>query len=94
MNLRAPSVASSPVRRLWAAPLCGMALWNSPRAAGRPRSVPTLMPPADSPKMVTLAGSPPKAEMLSRTHSRAATWSRMPLLPWPSMWRKPNAPSR
>ena len=31
----------------------------------------TLVPPADSPKMVTLLESPPKAEMLSRTHSSA-----------------------
>jgi hypothetical protein len=28
--------------------------------------------PADSPKMVTLRGSPPKAEMFVRTHRSAA----------------------
>jgi hypothetical protein len=35
-------------------------------------SVPTLIAPADSPKIVTLLGSPPKAAMFSYTHSRAA----------------------
>ena len=34
-----------------------------------------LMAPADWPKTVTRSGSPPKDEMLSRTHSRAAIWS-------------------
>ena len=43
---------------------------TGPAAAGVPSSVPTLMPPADSPKIVTLPGSPPKAAMLSRTHSQ------------------------
>src|SRR5438270_74523 len=45
-----------------------MALTNRPLAAGRPRRVPTLMAPADSPKAVTFPGSPPKPAMLSRTH--------------------------
>ena len=40
--------------------------------AGVASSVPTLMPPADSPKIVTFPGSPPNAAMLSRTHSSAA----------------------
>ena len=44
-----------------------------------------LIAPADSPKTVTLAGSPPKAAMLSRTHSRAATWSSRPRLAVPSL---------
>ena len=57
---------------------------TGPRPPAWPRSVPTLMPPADSPKIVTLPGSPPKPAMLSRTHSSAATWSRMPLLPEPA----------
>ena len=48
-----------------------------------PSSVPTLMPPADSPKIVTSSGLPPNASMLSRTHSSAATWSRIPALPEP-----------
>ena len=39
---------------------------------------PTLIAPADSPKIVTLPGSPPKASTLFRTHSRAAIWSRSP----------------
>ena len=69
VSLAAASRASTPLD----APLCGIARWNSPRAAGRPSSVPTLMPPADSPKIVTLSGSPPKVAMLSRTHVSAAT---------------------
>ena len=39
------------------------------------------MPPADSPKTVTLPGSPPKSAMWSRTQWRAATWSARPQLP-------------
>ncbi len=57
---------------LWAAPLWAMALANSPAAAGVPSRVPTLMAPADSPKMVTLSGSPPKWAMFSRTQCSAA----------------------
>ena len=108
---RAPSFAAkcsaiftvrSSVFAVLQAPLCGIAFWNSPRALGRPSSVPTLMPPADSPKMVTFSGSPPKAAMFSRTHSSAATWSSMPSLPVDGMRppvssrrrRKPSAPSR
>ena len=57
---------------LWLpAPDWGIARWKSPFALGVPMSVPTLMPPADSPKIVTLLGSPPNAAMLSRTHSSA-----------------------
>ena len=41
----------------------------------------TLLPPPDSPKIVTFAGSPPNFAMLSRTHSSAATMSSMPTLP-------------
>ena len=65
------------------APLCGIARRNKPRAAGAPSSAPTLWPPADSPATVTRAGSPPKAAMLSRTHSRAAIWSSRPKAPAP-----------
>ncbi len=36
--------------------------------------------PADSPATVTRSGSPPNAAMLSRTHSRAASWSSRPRL--------------
>lgn len=45
---------------------------KSPRAAGKNR-FPEDMAPTDSPKMVTLCGSPPKWRMLSRTHLRART---------------------
>jgi hypothetical protein len=37
-----------------------------------PREQLTL-PPSDSPKIVTLPGSPPNVLMLSRTHSKTAT---------------------
>ena len=42
------------------APLCTMARWNSPVAAGMDSSDSTLPPPADSPNTVTRSGSPPK----------------------------------
>ena len=44
---------------LWA-----IALRKSPRAAGSARSEPTLLAPADSPKIVTTSGLPPNAPML------------------------------
>ncbi len=47
----------------WAAPLCRMARRNSPSARGIASSMPMLIAPADSPKTVTLPGSPPKAAM-------------------------------
>ena len=62
-------------------PLMMMALWKSPFAAGIHIKVPTLPPPPDSPKMVTLCGSPPNLEMLSRIHSRPCTTSSIPTLP-------------
>ena len=62
-------------------PLCMMALWNSPFAAGMAHTTLTFPAPPDSPKMVTLCGSPPNAPMLSRTHLSAATTSSMPTLP-------------
>ena len=52
----------------------------SPSAAGTVSSVVTEFAPDDSPKSVTLPGSPPNARMLRRTHSSAATWSRRPRL--------------
>ena len=59
-------------------PLWMIARWNSPAAAGMPSRTLTLAPPPDSPKIVTLPGSPPKAAMLSRTHSSASTMSSAP----------------
>lgn len=53
-------------------------------------SMDALMPPADSPAMVTVCGSPPNTSMFSRTHLRAASWSKKPQLPWacssPVLW--------
>ena len=37
--------------------------------------------PADSPKIVSRAGSPPKCGALRRTHSKAIRWSSTPQLP-------------
>ena len=54
---------------------------NSPFAEGIASRVPTLRPPPDSPKIVTVLGSPPKRAMLSRTQVSAATMSSMPTLP-------------
>ncbi len=62
-------------------PLCTMARRKRPLAAGVPSSVATLNPPADSPKIVTLPGSPPKTAMLSRTQRKAASWSCRPQFP-------------
>ena len=56
MNSCAIAVARSRVAHHDDAPLCGIALWNRPRAAGMPSSVPTDPPPADSPNTVTFVG--------------------------------------
>ena len=63
------------------APLCMIALWNSPWAPGIASSALTFPPPPDWPKIVTLPGSPPKRPACSRTHSSAATRSSTPALP-------------
>ena len=51
---------------------------RGPRASGEAIRALTANEPADSPKIVTLPGSPPKAAMLSCTHRSAATWSSRP----------------
>ena len=38
----------------------------------------TLCPPADSPKIVTLLGSPPNKDIFDCTHSSAAIISKVP----------------
>ncbi|MBP1635330.1 MAG: hypothetical protein H6Q10_1904 [Acidobacteria bacterium] len=60
------------------APLSPIAFWTSPFASGEATSALTEKDPADSPKIVTFPGSPPKAAMLSCTQRRAATWSSRP----------------
>ena len=74
-------VRASGVRASTSAPLIAHALRNRPCADGMPSRQVTLLPPPDSPKIVTFAGSPPKPAMLSRTHSSAATMSSIPTLP-------------
>jgi hypothetical protein len=61
-----------------APPLSPIALAKRPRARGEAIWALTEMEPADSPKMVTLSGSPPKAAMFFWTQARAAVWSRRP----------------
>ena len=62
-------------------PLSAIALWKSPLATGEPLSMPTMAAPADSPKMVTLFGSPPKFAMLALTHRSVAMESASAWLP-------------
>ena len=83
-------------------PLTGIARWKRPRAGAKASSAQTLAAPADSPMMVTLPGSPPNAEMLSRIHFSASTWSSNPSFPVEGMrppvtsfrLRNPSAPIR
>ena len=46
--------------------------------SGDAMSALTEIDPADSPAMVTRAGSPPNAAMFCRTQRKAATWSSSP----------------
>ena len=81
---RAVFVPSSRSAICTAGPLWTIALWKSPLADGMAISTLTFAPPPDSPKMVTLRGSPPNRAILSRTHSRAATMSSTPARPPPA----------
>ncbi len=58
-----------------------IAFTNNPRAIGEATRSLTLIPPADSPKIVTLETSPPNAAMFCCTHLSAAIWSSRPKLP-------------
>ena len=60
----------APSLRLKKAPLSPIALWKRPLVSGVATSAFTENDPADSPKIVTLPGSPPNAAMLSFTHFR------------------------
>ena len=89
-SVRARSAATSP-----SAPESAHTAWKRCCAAGIPSSVSTAPPPADWPAIVTRAGSPPNAAMLSRTHSSAASQSRTPRFDGaPGMCPKPSKPSR
>ena len=61
-----------------AAPLSQIAPAIRPFESGDAISALTEIDPADSPAMVTRAGSPPKAAMFCCTHRSAATWSSRP----------------
>src|ERR1700691_2088134 len=71
------ALASEACVRLYE-PLSAIAFSNSPLACGDATCDSTDRPPADSPKMVTLRGSPPKLTMLRCTQRRAACWSIRP----------------
>src|SRR6185437_11212253 len=58
--------------KLNAPPLSPIACLNKPFERGDAINALTDIDPADSPKIVTLAGSPPNAAIFLRTHSRAA----------------------
>src|SRR4030043_260417 len=58
------------------------AQWNKPWAEGMPISILTFAPPPDSPKIVTLPVSPPKASILSRIHSSARMLDIILALEW------------
>jgi hypothetical protein len=91
---RVVTAACAGVSRCDPPPLWLIARRTSPRGRTASRSH-TLSAPADSPNTVTLAGSPPNAEALSRTHSRAATWSRRPRFSGkPGTEPNPSTPSR
>ena len=62
----------------WYAPLCTIARWNRPAEPGDWSWLWTLRPPADSPKIVTRVGSPPKKKMLRCTQRSASCWSMRP----------------
>ena len=55
-----------------------IAAWNGRGAGGKARSCLTDHPPADSPKIVILQGSPPKAPIFWETHDNALRWSSKP----------------
>jgi hypothetical protein len=65
-------------------PDCIMAPWKSDspltvvNSSGIARIPAIEQPPDDCPKIVTLFGSPPNAEMLVRTHFRDSITSRCP----------------
>ena len=72
-----------------------MARWNRPFAAGIASSAAITPAPADSPKTVTFAGSPPNCSMFSWTQRSAATASSRPRLAGaPGICAKPSVPRR
>jgi hypothetical protein len=73
-----PSASAASWLRLGQEPLWIMAPANRSRDPGATRWEQTDHPPADSPPIVTRAGSPPKAAMFSCTQRSAACWSISP----------------
>ena len=82
-------------------PLWTIALWNRPFERGDTKSAATENPPADSPNIVILDGSPPKFSIFSLTQCKALIWSSKPKLVLNSSslsfidgWaKKPNSPN-
>jgi hypothetical protein len=78
-------------------PLSEMAAWKSPLLRGDNTWKWTDMPPALSPKIVTLSGSPPNAAMFLCTQRRASVWSFSAKLPGAAsspVLRKPSRKQR
>src|SRR5579862_8200475 len=73
----ASALASDACVRLYD-PLSTIARSNNPLACGDATCDSVDRPPADSPKMVTLSGLPPKRAMLRCTQRKAACWSMRP----------------
>ena len=74
---------------------CAMARLNRPFASSIASSAEITPAPADSPKTVTLPGSPPNLSMLSLTQRSAATASSSPRLAGaPAICAKPSMPRR
>jgi hypothetical protein len=74
---------------------CAMARLNRPFASSMASSAAITPAPADSPKTVTLSGSPPNRATLSLTQRSAATASSRPRLAGaPSICAKPSMPRR
>ena len=101
----AGSPADAAIAAVTAAASCGvrnvpgtdwaMARLNRPWALSIASRAAITPAPADSPNTVTLAGSPPKASMLSLTQRSAASASSSPRFAGtPSIWANPSTPSR
>ena len=66
--------------------------WYQPRACGTSNKNETLAAPADSPKMVTQFGSPPKYLTYFCVHLNASSMSNMPALPGTSSMSRDRKP--
>ena len=82
--------APGAIQPWWPPGLSSAAAEKRPAARGSTSRCATDAPPADTPKTMTRAGSPPKAAQLSRTHASARSWSPRPRLSPPKNPRTPR----